>query len=54
VTREGGTFVLAAEPEYRELSHNSVDNRDMFNASPIVAGNTLILRSNKTLYCIGE
>ncbi len=53
-TREGGTFVLAAEPEYQELGHNSLDSRDMFNASPIVAGNTLILRSNKSLYCIGK
>ncbi|MEZ6059070.1 MAG: PQQ-binding-like beta-propeller repeat protein [Planctomycetaceae bacterium] len=54
VTREGGTYVLAASPEYRQLAHNRFADRSTFNASPIVAGNDLILRSDSYLYCIGS
>ena len=54
VTRYGGTYVLAAKPEFEELAHNKLDDRSTFNASPIVAGGKLFLRSDKFLYCIGE
>jgi len=54
VTRQGGTYVLAATPEYKELAHNKLQDRSTFNASPIVSGGQLFLRSNEYLYCIGE
>lgn len=54
VTRNGGTYVLAAKPEFEELAHNTLDDRSTFNASPIVAHGRLYLRSDKFLYCIGK
>ena len=54
VTRFGGTFVLAANPEFAQLAHNTLDDRSTFNASPIVANGKLVLRSDKYLYCIGK
>jgi hypothetical protein len=54
VTRHGGTYVLAAGPEYEELAHNRLDDQSTFNASPIVANGKLFLRSDKFLYCIGK
>jgi len=52
VTRQGGTLVLAAKPRYELLAHNKLDDRSQFNASPIVAGGRLILRSDQNLYCL--
>ena len=54
VTRNGGTYVLAAKPEFEQLAHNSLDDQSTFNASPIVANGKLFLRSDKFLYCIGK
>jgi outer membrane protein assembly factor BamB len=54
VTRRGGTLVLAAEPRFRQLAHNKLSDRTVFNASPIVCGGNLILRSNRNLYCFGK
>lgn len=54
LTRYDGTFVLAAEPEYKQLAHNKLDDESTFNASPIAAHDRLYLRSDRYLYCIGE
>ncbi len=54
VTRYDGTFVLAANPEFEQLAHNTLDDDSTFNASPIVSNGKLILRSDRFLYCIGE
>ncbi len=54
VTRSGGTYVLAAKPEFEQLAHNKLDDRSTFNASPIVADGKLFLRSDKYLYCVGK
>ena len=54
VTREGKTFVVAAQPEFKLLATNDMGVRDTFNASPVVADGRLFLRSNKHLYCIDE
>jgi outer membrane protein assembly factor BamB len=54
VTRNGGTYVLAARPEFEQLAHNRLDDRSTFNASPIVANGKLFLRSDRFLYCIGK
>ncbi|MEO2034381.1 MAG: PQQ-binding-like beta-propeller repeat protein [Planctomycetaceae bacterium] len=54
VTRNGGTYVLAAKPEFEELAHNDLDDQSTFNASPIVANGHLFLRSDRFLYCISK
>ncbi|MCB1094136.1 MAG: PQQ-like beta-propeller repeat protein [Verrucomicrobiae bacterium] len=53
--RGGQAVFIAAKPEFKVLSSAVLENkRGMFNASPAVAGNRLLLRSNKFLYCIGD
>ncbi len=52
VTRQGGTLVLAAQPQYKLLAHNRLADKSQFNASPIIAGGRLILRSDRNLYCL--
>ena len=54
LTRDGKTFVLAAKPEFEQLAVNDLGDRSVFNGSPAVAGNRLLLRSDAYLYCIGE
>jgi outer membrane protein assembly factor BamB len=54
VTREKGTFVVAAKPEFELLAHNVIESdTSIFNGSPIVLDGTLLLRSDKYLYCLG-
>jgi hypothetical protein len=53
ISRSGRTFVVAAAPKYELLAVNDLGNAGMFNASPAVTGNRLILRSDKFLYCLG-
>jgi outer membrane protein assembly factor BamB len=53
VTRRGTVFVLAAKPQYAQLARNEIGDRSSFDASPAVAGSTLLIRSDKFLYCIG-
>ena len=53
VSREKGTYVVAAKPEYELLAHNVFkDDSSIFNGSPAVSGNKMILRSDKSVYCI--
>ena len=54
VTRYSGTFVLSLKPEFELLAHNKLDDRSVFNASPIVSSGNLILRSDRYLYCFGK
>lgn len=55
VSREAGTFVLALEPQFKQLAHNVMrDDRSIFNASPAVSNGQLLLRSDRALYCIGK
>lgn len=54
VTRERGTFVVAAKPEFKQLAHNQIDSdSSIFDATPAVSNGQLLLRSDKYLYCIG-
>ena len=54
-SRKNGTFVIAAKPVYELLAKNVIEGDDgQFNATPAVDGNRLYLRSERTLYCIGE
>lgn len=52
-TRDAGVLVLAASPEYTEISINRVGNlEERFNATPAISGNRLFLRSDAALYCV--
>ena len=54
-TRKDGVFAVALGPEYKELAHNIIDGDDStYNATPAVAGNQLLFRTNQYLYCIGN
>jgi outer membrane protein assembly factor BamB len=53
--RGGQSVVVSAEPKFKILSSAKLENgRGVFNASPAVHGNRLLIRSNKFLYCIGS
>jgi outer membrane protein assembly factor BamB len=54
LTRDGKTFVLAAKPQFEQLAVNDLSDGGVFNGSPAVAGNRLLIRSDKFLYAIGE
>lgn len=54
-TRENGIIVLAAKPQYEELAVNKIETDQGFvNASPVVVGHRLLLRTDSHLYCIGQ
>ena len=52
VTVAGDVFVIAAEPKYRLLATNSLD--ETVRATPAVANNRLYIRSVNHLYCFGK
>jgi outer membrane protein assembly factor BamB len=54
LNRQGKMFVLAARPEFEQLSVNDLSDGSQFNATPALTGNRLLLRSDRFLYCIGE
>jgi outer membrane protein assembly factor BamB len=54
VSRRGSIFVLAAKPQYEFLTRNELRDRSNFDASPIVDGSRLFIRSDRFLYCINE
>lgn len=54
LSRSGRMFVLAARPQFELLATNELDDGSRFDASPAVAGNRILLRSNKFLYCVGK
>ncbi len=54
LNRSGRMFVLAAQPEFKLLRTNSLEDGGQFNASPAVLGKRILLRSDKFLYCIGN
>ena len=54
LTREGKTFVVAAKPTFEQIAINDLNDGSLFNGSIAVAGSRLLVRSDKSLYCIGE
>lgn len=51
-SRRNGTFVFAAQPEFKLVAQNKLADDDTdFNATPALAGRQLFLRSNRALYC---
>ncbi len=54
VTREKGTYVVAASPQFKQLAHNVfADDPCRTNATPAVSDG-LLLRTDQYLYCIGS
>jgi hypothetical protein len=53
VSRRGTVFVLGAKPQFEQLARNEMGDRSSFDASPAVHSNRLLIRSDKSLYCIG-
>jgi outer membrane protein assembly factor BamB len=54
VSREQGTFVLKAGPQFDLLATNRLaGDPSVFNASPAVHDGQLLLRSDRFLYCLG-
>ena len=52
--RGGQAVFVSANPTFKVLSSPVLENRrGMFNATPAIVGDTLLLRSNKFLYRIG-
>ncbi len=55
VSRDQGTFVVAAKPTFEFLQHNVISGDDsVSNATPAVAEGQIFLRSDRFLYCIGK
>jgi outer membrane protein assembly factor BamB len=55
VSRENGTFVFAAKPEFELVARNVVDeDAGTCNATPAFSIGHMFLRSNRYLYCIGR
>jgi outer membrane protein assembly factor BamB len=52
LSEDGDTFVFQAGSEYKLLHTNSLD--EMCMATPAVAGNRLLIRAMRHLYCIGR
>lgn len=53
VSRENGTYVVAAKPEFELVAHNVIrGDESVFNASPIPIDDALLLRSDNYLYQI--
>jgi outer membrane protein assembly factor BamB len=48
----GETFVVKAGPEFELLHSNRLADDDMCMATPAIAGDRLLIRSDKRLYCI--
>lgn len=53
VSRSNGAYVLEAQPKYRLLAHNTLDDGSVFNASPAVSDRHILIRSERYLYCLG-
>ncbi|MHB8898782.1 MAG: outer membrane protein assembly factor BamB family protein [Thermoguttaceae bacterium] len=55
LSREDGTYVLAAGPEFKQLAVNTLgDDSSRANACPIVSDGQILLRTDKAIYCIGK
>jgi outer membrane protein assembly factor BamB len=55
VSRFNGSFVFTAGPKFEFLANNTFeDDKSRTNASPIVSGGCLLLRTDRYLYCIGK
>ena len=53
-SREKGAVVFAPGRQYEELARNDLGDKSIFNATPAIDGNRLLIRSDRYLYCLGE
>ncbi len=53
-SRQDGTIVLVAGPEFREIGRSRLDDSSVFNATAAVVDDRLLVRSNRFLYCLGK
>ncbi len=53
-SRTGRTWVIDAQPVFKQLALNEFEDRSQFNASAAVTDNRLLMRSDRFLYCIGK
>jgi outer membrane protein assembly factor BamB len=55
VNQHNGTYVLAAEPKFKLLAHNTFeDDSSRVNASLAAVNGELLLRTDQALYCIAN
>lgn len=55
IAQNNRTYVVAAQPKFELLTHNTIEGDDSrTNASPAVSHGQLLLRTDKALYCIGK
>ena len=54
-SRENGTYVYAAKPQFESVARNSVDeDAGTCNATPAFSNGQMFLRTNRYLYCIAR
>jgi hypothetical protein len=55
VSQHNGSYVLAAEPKFKLLAHNTFeDDSSRANASIAAVNGELLLRTDHALYCIAN
>ncbi len=54
VTRQEGVIIFKSGAEFKEVTRNDLGDSSIFNATPAVVGNRLLLRSDRYLYCLGK
>jgi outer membrane protein assembly factor BamB len=55
VSKENGTYVVAAQPKFQQLAQNVIESdKSRSNASLAVSDGQLFLRNDQYLYCIGK
>jgi outer membrane protein assembly factor BamB len=55
VSKEKGVYVVAADPKFKLVAHNVIeDDKSRSNASLAVSDGQLFLRNDENLYCIGK
>lgn len=54
-SQTGGTYVLAAKPEFQQLAVNKFeDDPSRVNATVAVSNNQLVMRTDQAVYCIAQ
>lgn len=55
VSKQNGTYVVAAQPKFQQLAHNVIEgDKSRANASLAASEGELFLRNDEYLYCIGK
>ncbi len=54
VSRHGGTVIYETGDKFTKITNNKHLDDTAFNASPVITGNHLLLRSNSHIYCISQ